>query len=453
MKRQQKSSRYFLRHLLAREHLDLEQLQRLECVLLSERPEDERRLAGELCRELAERGIYLQLGPDHYRDPIREQNYRLPRLSVPKAPVPEAIDTVSQEAVIKPDDAPKVAEPRVGDGGIPQEHLREILAVLRLQTAHSSLADGLTHLLSMLDRWYPDSRHVLYHFEELPNGDADGSPIGLRALEPDTLTADHPYRRALMAEGIMMLDPADSGHGWFPPRQAGRDGNWLLLPLNTSSEAGAEPWGLLEFHLPRELDLDRAASELTALGQALSQLVHNHHFLSGVVYVDALTRVFNRSFLDLQLPLEIERATRNTEPMAMLVLDLDDFKKINDGHGHDAGDRVLRQFGELLRETLRKVDMVFRFGGEEFVVLLPRLDGDSAQRAADRILEAVAGHAFEIEDDGLRLAVTVSIGGAIYPQDALSQESLFRSADEACYRAKRGGKNRVCFSDSPDAPA
>ncbi len=448
MKRHQKSSRYFLRHLLAREHLDPGQLARLDEVLLDGRPEDARELAIELAQELADRGIYLRLAPGLYRDPYREQNYRLP---LPRVPVRSEPAPGAGEAAVRPE-APRETSPHTELGGIPQEHLREILAVLRLQTAQSGLRSGFSRLFSMLERWYPDSRHVLYHFEDLGNGDVADDPTSLRSLEPETLTVDHPYRRALSGEGIMLLDPGDPEHGWFPPRQAGREGHWMLLPLRIDDSEAGEPWGLMEFHLPGDRDLDRAISELAAIGQALTQLVHNHRFLSGVVYVDALTRVFNRSFLDLQLPLEIERATRNSEPMAMLVLDLDDFKQINDSYGHDAGDQVLRQFGDLLRETLRKVDMVFRFGGEEFVVLLPRLDEDSAIRAAERLREAISGHRFEIAADRPPLTATVSVGGAIYPRDALSEESLFRAADEACYRAKRGGKNRVCFSNVPDQP-
>jgi diguanylate cyclase (GGDEF)-like protein len=193
-------------------------------------------------------------------------------------------------------------------------------------------------------------------------------------------------------------------------------------------------------------------AELGLLGEALSELVHNHRVLAGVVYVDGLTQVYTRGFLELQLPLEIERATRNGEPLAMLVVDLDDFKQINDRHGHEAGDRVLRDFGGVLRETLRRVDLVFRYGGEEFVVLLPRLDEESALRAAERVRLAVAEHAFLAVDDAPPLCVTASIGGALYPRDAVSERSLFREADAACYRSKRDGKNRVSFALTPSEP-
>ena len=223
-----------------------------------------------------------------------------------------------------------------------------------------------------------------------------------------------------------------------------------MLPLRLpADDADASPWGLLELRLPPALDDDSLDAELGLLGEALSELVHNHRVLSDVVYVDGLTQVFNRSFLDLQLPVEVERARRNDETLAVLVVDLDDFKRINDTFGHEAGDRVLRSLGMLVRDTMRRVDQVFRFGGEEFVVLLPRLDEDSALRAAERLRLAVAEHRVELRGSDSPLGVTVSIGGALYPRDGADPDALFREADAACYRSKRDGKNRVSFAGPP----
>jgi diguanylate cyclase (GGDEF)-like protein len=110
------------------------------------------------------------------------------------------------------------------------------------------------------------------------------------------------------------------------------------------------------------------------------------------------------------------------------------------------GDAVLRAFGQQIRNTLRKVDLVFRYGGEEFVILLPRLDRESAMRAAERLRDAIAEHRFTTDRNGEILQVTASFGGALYPHDALSESGLFKAADEACYRAKSTGKNRVVFA-------
>jgi diguanylate cyclase (GGDEF)-like protein len=439
MNRQQRTSRYFLAHLLPREALSAVERERLERTLRGGEPQAERALAAELAEALAARGVFRRLHTGTFRHERNGQSYRLGMLGVP------ATDAVGPPAVpAAPAPGPPPAEPAL-------EHLREVLAVLRLQGRQPGILSGLARLLAALRRWYPGCRCTLYHFQALDEG--DGLP-DLVPLEPDTLAAKHPYRLALAGEGLLALDPGWEGLGWYPPQVGKADGSqWFLLALRLPSEDGGAPWGLLELRLPAgALDASLPA-ELGLLGEALSELVHNHRVLASVVYVDGLTQVYNRSFLELQLPLEIERATRNSEPLAMLVVDLDDFKQINDRHGHEAGDRVLRSFGAVLRETLRRVDLVFRFGGEEFVVLLPRLDEESALRAAERLRLAVAEHPFAAVDGAPPLSVTASIGGALYPRDAVSERSLFREADAACYRAKRDGKNRVTFALSPDEPA
>ena len=131
----------------------------------------------------------------------------------------------------------------------------------------------------------------------------------------------------------------------------------------------------------------------------------------------------------------------------MLVIDIDDFKKINDKCGHDVGDQVLREFSDVIRSTLRKVDQIFRFGGEEFVILLPRLDLESAYRAAERLRKGIERNPFGINHNGEPIQITASIGGAIFPDNALGETALFKAADDACYAAKNEGKNRVIFAN------
>lgn len=450
MSRQQRSSRYFLEHLLPREALLPEERERLARALRGGDRELERALALELAERLAVRGVFAREPGGDYVFARTGERYRLalrralgavppppapPAAAAPSAgPAPAAVAAPAPEALIP------LPEP-------PLERLREVLAVLRLQGRQPGILSGLGRLLAALGRWYPGASITLYHFQELESG--EGSPL-LVALEPETLAAEHPFRRALAGGGLLALAGEALGESGFPAASAAqRGGHWLLLPLRLPSEDGGVPWGLLELRLPPGPLPASLPAELGLLGEALSELVHNHRVLAGVVYVDGLTQVYNRSFLDLQLPVEVERATRNGESLAMLVVDLDDFKQINDRYGHEAGDGVLREFGGLLLRTLRRVDLVFRFGGEEFVVLLPRLDEESALRAAERLRLAVAEQPFAVLADGGVLRVTVSIGGALYPRDAVSERGLFREADAACYRSKRGGKNRVSFAPIP----
>ena len=159
---------------------------------------------------------------------------------------------------------------------------------------------------------------------------------------------------------------------------------------------------------------------------------------------DALTNLLNRRFLPTVLRREIELSTRNHTPFSLLLLDLDHFKAINDGHGHDAGDRALQHVAALLGQQTRGSDYLFRYGGEEFVVVLPGIGEDAAAQVVRRILSEVSGVAMA-DVGGQPLHITFSAGLAT--QGALEQfrhvDDLLRAADEALYGAKREGRNRV----------
>jgi diguanylate cyclase (GGDEF)-like protein len=124
------------------------------------------------------------------------------------------------------------------------------------------------------------------------------------------------------------------------------------------------------------------------------------------------------------------------------MIDVDHFKAVNDEHGHPAGDAVLRELSRLLKEQVRTVDSIGRYGGEEFVVLLPHTPTDEAHQTADRLRRSVDTHAFRHGEKALH--VTVSVGVATYPGDGIaSAEDLIREADKALYRAKQSGRNQV----------
>jgi two-component system cell cycle response regulator len=157
---------------------------------------------------------------------------------------------------------------------------------------------------------------------------------------------------------------------------------------------------------------------------------------------DSLTELYNhRHVLDL-LASEFERVGRYAASVSLLMLDLDEFKLVNDQHGHLAGDGVLREMARVLKETLRTVDSLGRYGGEEFVAILPHTPPEEAAATAERIRQRVQAHVFWVGTVPLNL--TVSVGVATYPSPAVdSPESLVREADRALYRAKQGGRNRV----------
>ena len=168
----------------------------------------------------------------------------------------------------------------------------------------------------------------------------------------------------------------------------------------------------------------------------IDRLEKQKHFLFDMAMRDQLTSLFNRRSLFEVGPKEISRARRHGYQLSLLILDLDHFKEVNDRHGHQRGDEVLRQVGGLLHTILRDGDWAARFGGEEFVILMPNCGLDNAAGRADQI--RLAFEALKPAD----LLVTVSIGVTTC-KEGWDFESLFRAADEAVYRAKANGRNRV----------
>ncbi len=157
---------------------------------------------------------------------------------------------------------------------------------------------------------------------------------------------------------------------------------------------------------------------------------------------DALTGLNNRRFFDHQLSVTFGRHLKSDVPMSLLVLDIDHFKRINDGFGHDAGDEVLKEFARRLSASVRAIDMPCRFGGEEFVVLMPDTEGQDAVHIAERVRASVADAPFALSD-GRSLQVTVSVGVATSQGLRDSPDLLLKRADEGVYQAKQSGRNRV----------
>ena len=163
---------------------------------------------------------------------------------------------------------------------------------------------------------------------------------------------------------------------------------------------------------------------------------------------DPLTGLANRRTLMATLDREFRRSQRNGAPLALLMVDVDHFKRVNDSFGHQQGDRVLVALAELLRKHLRQYDLASRFGGEEFALVLPETPLDEAVKVGERIRQAAAEQSFEGALDGLEL--TVSLGAAAFPSPTIATiEDLIRETDDALYLAKKKGRNRLETAGQP----
>jgi two-component system cell cycle response regulator len=162
---------------------------------------------------------------------------------------------------------------------------------------------------------------------------------------------------------------------------------------------------------------------------------------------DALTGMFNRRYMESHLGTLIEQAVARGKPLTALVLDIDYFKSVNDSHGHDAGDDVLREFALRIKRSIRGIDLACRYGGEEFVVVMPETDMAVAAMVAERLRRRIAADPFAIQQGSRSIAVTISIGIAALRGKEDNAAGLLKRADQALYRAKRDGRNRVV----PDA--
>jgi len=158
---------------------------------------------------------------------------------------------------------------------------------------------------------------------------------------------------------------------------------------------------------------------------------------------DQLTGLHNRRYMTGQLGALVNRAVRGGDPVAALMIDIDHFKKINDGFGHDIGDEVLREFAVRLASNVRAIDLPCRYGGEEFVVIMPDTRLEDAERIAERIRRHVAGSPFRVSGGAESLTVTISIGVAATAGEGDHAEALLKRADEAMYTAKSTGRNAV----------
>lgn len=217
----------------------------------------------------------------------------------------------------------------------------------------------------------------------------------------------------------------------------------------------AEPTHLMEIHKTVLWNMVDASHEFSKnLLVVLSERVRSHnHFIAESIgdwkkyekhaKTDALTSLSNRHAMQETFPREINRCRQNNRPVSLVMIDVDRFKSFNDKFGHVAGDRVLSAVAKILQSQFRPRDLLVRFGGDEFSVLLPEIGESEAMRIADRVRQSVSGDTASSDDSLIQIPVEISMGVAEMDENG-TFESLLKAADQALYRAKHAGRNTVC---------
>jgi diguanylate cyclase (GGDEF)-like protein len=232
-----------------------------------------------------------------------------------------------------------------------------------------------------------------------------------------------------------------SGMPILDPKERGTSGaSFLAVPLKSGKRVSG---ALLltrdeESFTAREVRLLRIYCNQAAV--ALENAIVRER-VENLAATDGLTGLFNRRYFDSALARELARCDRNSTSLALLIADVDHFKSFNDTYGHAMGDLVLKKVAEVFGSGLRKADVLARFGGEEFVVILPNVTARGALESAERLRSSVARS--PLHPGGPRKSVTVSIGFALFPDDASDAKALLEAADGALYEAKRLGRDRV----------
>jgi two-component system, cell cycle response regulator len=277
-----------------------------------------------------------------------------------------------------------------------------------------------------LDRVKEEPPHLILLDVMMPG--LDGHQVARRIKDDETL----PFIPIILVTALNEAEDVVQG------LESGAD-DYISKPYNFRElEARVRAMLRIKF-LQDELDLKNRELELA------------NKRLKKLSITDGLTELFNHRHVHQLLHDEFERSARTGESVAVAMMDLDRFKSINDTYGHPTGDVVLYETARIIKETAREIDMPGRYGGEEFIAILPGTEEEAAEHFAERVRQAVEAHVFR--DGATEIRMTVSCGVASFPAPGVDEpEALLKAADEALYQAKHGGRNQVVRASQASAP-
>jgi diguanylate cyclase (GGDEF)-like protein len=300
--------------------------------------------------------------------------------------------------------------------------LEAINAIAKRTTVELDLKELLDRLCTQLPHSFPVDRVSIYLRDEDNN-------LILRAQQgalPNAFKVGD-----ILPEGYVFTAAGDGREVVRLPLVSFGEDIGLLVSVTTQGNS----------FLPNDIQALESVADILATATQNARYVDRVRQLA---YRDGLTGVFNRRYFDTRCVEEITRAARYGGGVSVLMIDLDHFKTINDDFGHMIGDDVLRAVSTIFCRHLRKVDVVCRYGGEEFAVILPATQGGAAAAVANKLRCAVATTQYP----GVSLPVTISIGVAEFPSNGITRDDIVRAADAALYQAKEDGRNRVCLAVS-----
>jgi len=254
------------------------------------------------------------------------------------------------------------------------------------------------------------------------------------------------------SEHDFFVHPEDADDGFLKPDEWHQN-DMLLLPLMGPVQGIDQMIGFLSVRDPQDRrvpSVDKVKTLEVFATQAVTALqsARQYEEIKRLTFIDALTPAYNHRFFQEAMSKEIHRHSRTRHDLALAMLDIDNFKKINDTFGHPVGDEILKGLVEELMQNARDSDVVARYGGEEFAIIFPDTPAQFARDAANRLRELIERRDFPLPHLNRTLHITVSIGVAVYPRDGASSAELISRADAALYYAKKNGKNQVAMAQN-----